>query len=265
MKNLNYRAKNMLVTKAKELFSLEGKVACVTGASSGLGSHVADLLLTNNVKVVGVARRADRLENWGTRAGENASFVVADLTDRKSIELLSTKIKEKFGPPDILINAAGINTREHADLISFKNWDKTIELNLTAPFFLARTFVANMKKKKWGRIVNFASLQSRRAFPAGLSYGASKGGIEQMTRAMAEAWSANGINVNAIAPGFFPTELTKPVFEDPILSKNNASRTCIGRNGKLEDLDGPILFLCSDASKYVTGQMLFVDGGYTVK
>ena len=122
-----------------------------------------------------------------------------------------------------------------------------------------------MISKGWGRVVNFASLQSRRAFPSGLAYGASKGGVEQMTRAMAEAWSSKGITVNAVAPGFFPTELTEAVFKDPILAKKNADQTCIGRNGKLDDLNGPLLFLCSKASDYMTGQMLFVDGGFTVK
>ena len=97
------------------------------------------------------------------------------------------------------------------------------------------------------------------------AYGASKGGIEQLTRAMAEAWSSYGINTNAIAPGFFPTELTKPVFNNTELSSKNASQTCIGRNGVLEDLHGPTLFFCSNASNYVTGQTLFVDGGYTAK
>jgi NAD(P)-dependent dehydrogenase (short-subunit alcohol dehydrogenase family) len=113
--------------------------------------------------------------------------------------------------------------------------------------------------------VNFASLQSRRAFRAGISYGASKGGVEQMTRAMAEAWSGHGINANAVAPGFFRTELTGPVFADPVLAQRNAEQTCIGRNGEPEDLDGPLLFFCSPASDYVTGQTLFVDGGFTAK
>ena len=122
-----------------------------------------------------------------------------------------------------------------------------------------------MKSNGWGRIVMFASLQSFRAFPGGIAYGASKGGIAQMTRAMAEAWSADGILANALAPGFFPTELTAPVFADPALAARNAAQTCIGRNGRPEDLDGPLLFLCSDASAYVTGQVLMVDGGFTAR
>jgi NAD(P)-dependent dehydrogenase (short-subunit alcohol dehydrogenase family) len=122
-----------------------------------------------------------------------------------------------------------------------------------------------MRKKGWGRIINFASLQSRRAFTNGIAYGASKGGVEQMTRAMAEAWSRDGINANALAPGFFHTELTGPVFADPSVSAMHAAATCIGRNGEMADIEGPLLFLASDASAYVTGQLLFVDGGYTAK
>ena len=251
--------------KISKLFSLEGKVACITGASNGLGQEVASTLVENGARVIGIARNKNLLESWSQKTGCNAAYITSDLTDRNNIKKITTQISEFFGPPDILINAAGVNTREHADDVTFNNWDKTIELNLAAPFFIAQALVPNMKRKGWGRIVNFASLQSRRAFPSGLSYGASKGGVEQMTRAMAEAWSSEGITVNAIAPGFFPTNLTAAVFNNSKLSKKNAEQTCIGRNGKLEDLSGPILFLCSKASNYVTGQMLFVDGGFTVK
>ena len=251
--------------KISKLFSVEGKVACVTGASNGLGQQVASVLVESGVKVVGVARNKKLLQAWSKNAGAHASFVSFDLTDRCKITKITKKISDVFGPPDILVNAAGINTREHANNVTHENWDKTVELNLAAPFFMAQALVPNMIKNGWGRVINFASLQSRRAFPAGLSYGASKGGIEQMTRAMAEAWSSNGVTVNAIAPGFFPTKLTTAVFKNESLSKKNAEQTCIGRNGKLDDLNGPILFLSSDASAYVTGQMLFVDGGFTVK
>ncbi len=122
-----------------------------------------------------------------------------------------------------------------------------------------------MRDKGWGRIVNFASLQSFRAFPGGIAYGATKGAITQLTRAMAEAWSRDGINANAIAPGFFKTELTAAVFDDAGRAARNAEQTCIGRNGELDDLDGPLLFLCSDASRYVTGHVLMLDGGFTAK
>jgi gluconate 5-dehydrogenase len=141
----------------------------------------------------------------------------------------------------------------------------TLSLNLSAPFFLSQHLVPAMKQKGWGRIVNFASLQSFRAFPGGIAYGASKGGVAQMTRAMAEAWSRDGIVVNALAPGFIRTELTAAVFDDPERAARNAAQTCIGRNGEVDDLDGPLMFFCSEASKYVTGQIMMVDGGFTAK
>lgn len=247
------------------LFDLTGKIACVTGASSGLGRSAANLLARNGARVVGVARRGAQLEEWQAEAGGETAMVVADLADRGALSQIAAEAARPFGAPDILINAAGINTRQHADEVTPEGWDVTIGLNLTAPFFLAQAMVPGMAAKGWGRILNFASLQSHRAFVNGISYGASKGGVEQLTRAMAEAWSSRGIMVNAVAPGFFRTELSAAVFADPERARRNAEQTCIGRNGEPADLDGPIQFFCSDACGYVTGQTLFVDGGFTAK
>ena len=133
------------------------------------------------------------------------------------------------------------------------------------PFFLARALVAGMVAKGGGAIINIASLQSFRAFARGMAYGASKGGVAQLTRAMAEAWSGQGVRANAILPGFFPTELSAPVFNDPALAQHHAQATAIGRNGELSDLDGTTVFLASRASAYVTGQVIAVDGGYLAK
>ncbi|MCR9256723.1 MAG: SDR family oxidoreductase [Alphaproteobacteria bacterium] len=249
----------------RSLFDLTGHVACVTGASSGLGRRAATVLAAAGAKVVGVARREAELAVWASETGEGGATVTADVADRDGIEALAEAVARPFGSPDILVHAAGVNTREAADEVTVEGWDKTLALNLTAPFFLSQRLVPAMKAKGWGRIVNFASLQTERAFPGGIAYGASKGGIGQLTRAMAEAWSGDGINCNAIGPGFFRTELTAAVFADPARAARNAAQTCIGRNGEPEDIDGPLLFLCSDASAYVTGQVLMVDGGFTAK
>ena len=249
----------------RDLFDLTGRVACVTGASAGLGQQAAIVLAAAGAKVVGVARRAEALNAWAAATGENAAVVAADLSQRDQIKEIAKKIAAPFGTPDILVHAAGINTRETADDVTDAGWDVTMNLNLAAPFFLSQAFAPEMKARNWGRIVNFASLQTTRAFPGGVSYGASKAGVAQLTRAMAEAWSKDGITANAIGPGFFPTELTGPVFADPKRAARNAAQTCVGRNGDLSDIDGPLLFLCSDASAYVTGQTLMVDGGYTAK
>ena len=246
-------------------FSVAGRVACVTGASSGIGRAAASRLAVAGARVVGVARRESELEAWSSGTEGDTAVVVADLADRASLAGVAAAVAEPFGAPDILVNAAGINTRQQADEVTAEGWDVPLDLNLAAPFFLAQAMVPAMRARRWGRIVNFASLQSRRAFSGGIAYGASKGGVEQLTRAMAEAWSRHGITANALAPGFFPTELTGPVFADSTLAERNAAQTCIGRNGELSDLDGPLLFFCSDASSYVTGQVLFVDGGFTAK
>ena len=247
------------------LFSLKGRVACVTGASSGLGQRAASALAAAGAHVVGVARRSDALADWAALWGGQVATVTADLAQRDQLGSIAQEIAYPFGAPDIVVHAAGINTREAADDVTPAGWDITLNLNLAAPFFLSQAFIPAMKAKGWGRIVNFASLQTTRAFPDGIAYGASKAGIAQLTRAMAEAWSRNGITANAIGPGFFPTELTGPVFADKYRTARNAAQTCIGRNGTLADIDGPLLFLCSDASAYVTGQVLMVDGGFTAK
>ena len=244
---------------------LSGHVACVTGASSGLGRRAALALSRTGASVVAVARREDALASLKDEAPGPVFALPFDLSNRDALDELASKAAEPFGAPDILVHAAGINTREAADDVTPQGWDITLTLNLAVPFFLSQHLVPGMKEKGWGRIVNFASLQSRRAFPGGLSYGASKGGIAQLTRAMAEAWSRDGINTNAIAPGFFRTELTAAVFADPERAARNAAQTCIGRNGEPEDIDGPLLFLSSEASAYVTGQVLAVDGGFTAK
>lgn len=247
------------------LFDLTGKIACITGASSGLGRQAALDLSGAGAQVVVVARRQDALQSVISEIGEAAAFVAADITARDKLDSLCAGITAPFGAPDILVHAAGVNTRQAADDVTPEGWDQTVALNLSAPFFLSQKFVPAMKAKGWGRIVNFASLQSSRAFPRGIAYGATKGGIAQLTRAMAEEWSRFGITVNAIGPGFIPTELTQAVFQDDDRAARNAQQTCIGRNGRLEDMTGPLLFLCSEASSYVTGQTLMVDGGFTAK
>jgi NAD(P)-dependent dehydrogenase (short-subunit alcohol dehydrogenase family) len=254
-----------MLTDTKNLFDLTGRVAVITGASSGLGRRAALALAGAGAQVVGVARRPDALQSLKDEIGPAADFVVADVADRDAISQLREAVSAPFGAPDIVVHAAGINTREIADEVTAQGWDQTMALNLSAPFFISQALVPAMKAKQWGRIVNFASLQTTRAFPGGIAYGATKAGIGQLTRAMAEAWSKDGITANAIGPGFFPTELTEAVFSDPERAARNAAQTCVNRNGRLEDIDGPLLFLCSNASSFVTGQTLMVDGGFTAK
>lgn len=249
-------------------FCLDGKVALITGASSGIGRTIAEALATAGARVVLCARREATLETARTAiavAGANAAAIAGDVGRRASLGALAEAAAKPFGPIDIVVHAAGMNHRQSAADVTDEAWDEQIEVMLSTPFFLSRHLVPGMKAKRWGRILNIASLQSYRAFTNSSAYGASKGGIVQLTRAMAEEWSQFGINANAIAPGFFPTALTAPVFGDPARVKDLAARTAIGRNGDLVDLHGAAVFLCSPASDYITGQTLAVDGGFTAK
>ena len=252
----------------QDLFSLEGRVALVTGASNGIGQQMAETLARAGARVVVLARRKPELEATADRirsAGGQATALVADLLDLPAIDALHARAAEAFGPPDILVNAAGVNLRLPPDGYTPEQWNQTLTLNLSVPYFLARACVPAMTAKGAGNIINIASLQSFRAFANGIAYGASKGGITQLTRAMAEAWSRHGIVANAIQPGFFPTELTAPVFSNPELAAYHAGMTAVGRNGELRDLDGATVFLASRAAAFVSGQVIGVDGGYTAK
>jgi NAD(P)-dependent dehydrogenase (short-subunit alcohol dehydrogenase family) len=249
-------------------FSLTGKVALVTGATSGIGRRQALALAQAGAAVVLLGRREAQLQEAVAEieaVEARAAALSADLSDRDQLPMLAERAMVPFGSIDILINAAGVNLRQRAAEITLESWDMTLNLNLAVPFFLSREFIPAMEKKSWGRIINIASLQSSRAFPNGLAYGASKGGISQLTRAMAEAWSRHGITCNAIAPGFFPTELTAPVYKDPDQLDKLAAQTAIGRNGELSDVDGLTVFLASPASDYITGQVIHLDGGFTAK
>jgi len=251
-----------------DLFSLAGRVALVTGGSSGIGRHMAGTLARAGAAVVLLARRRAELDAAAaeiTAAGGRAVAMAADLLDLDRMDGVAAAAGVPFGAPDILVNAAGINPRLPPDALTAEVWNATLTLNLSVPFFLARALVPAMIGKGQGNIINIASLQTYRAFPNGMPYGASKAGIGQLTRAMAEAWSRHGIVANAIAPGFFPTELTAAVFADAEVANHHARMTAVGRNGRLADLDGATIFLAARASHYITGQIIAVDGGYTAK
>jgi gluconate 5-dehydrogenase len=196
-------------------------------------------------------------------SGGRAAALACDLAQRDDLFRCARTARERFGDVDILVNAAGVNLRRPMFDVTESDWDATLAINLSAPFFLAQKLAPAMLAKGWGRIINIASLQSVRAFANSAPYGASKGGIVQLTRAQAEAFSRQGVTCNAIAPGFFPTPLTAPVFADPARARAMAERTMAGRNGELADLAGTAIYLASRASDYVTGQTIFVDGGFS--
>lgn len=248
------------------LFDLTGRTALVTGGNSGIGLAMARALALAGAAIVLVARRGNELEKAAASLrdeGFDAAAAVADLADATAINALANTLSDKT--IDIIINAAGVNLRQPFRAVSADAFDLHMALHLRAPFLLTQALAPKMAERKWGRIINIASLQSARAFPDSAPYGAAKGGIVQLTRAIAEEWSHHGVTCNAIAPGFFPTPLTAPVFGDTERANRMAAQTAIGRNGDLEDLHGVTIFFASDASAYITGQTLAVDGGFTAK
>jgi len=250
------------------LFDLDGRTALVTGGNAGIGLALAHALGLAGARVILVARREAQLTQAArTLRADNiaAHTVAADLATPDGLDRAAEAARTLAPPVDILVNAAGINLRRPFEEVSTEEFDRHLAIHLRAPFRLTQLLAPAMAARGWGRIVNIASLQSVRAFANSAPYGAAKGGIVQLTRAIAEQWSRHGITCNAIAPGFFPTDLTAPIFNDPARSAELAARTAIGRNGRLEDLHGAAVFLASDASGYITGQTLFVDGGFTAR
>jgi NAD(P)-dependent dehydrogenase (short-subunit alcohol dehydrogenase family) len=252
------------MSRLASLFELAGRRALVSGGNSGIGAAMARALGLAGARVLLVARREAELNAVAKQLrdeGIDADTLSADLADVQATRAAA----QRAGDIDILVNAAGINLRQPFAEVTPEAWQTQLALHLGAPFFLTQALAPGMAARGWGRIINIASLQSHRAFANSAPYGAGKGGIVQLTRAIAQEWGPRGITCNAIGPGFFPTALTAPVFADATLAERHAQQTCVGRNGELADLHGVTVFLASNASSYITGQTLMVDGGYTAR
>jgi NAD(P)-dependent dehydrogenase (short-subunit alcohol dehydrogenase family) len=245
-------------------FRLDGKVAIVTGASSGLGARFARVLDSAGAKVVLVARRLERLEALAHEL-DDALPVRCDLQQTDELDHVVDAAKEKYGRVDVLVNNAGMVDAEPAIDEPLDTFKDVIDVNLVAPFALAQRAARAMLENGGGTIVNVASILGLRGVgqipQAG--YAASKGGIVNLTRELGAQWARKGIRVNAIAPGWFESEMTSDMFAEESGHKWVARRAPMGRHGKEGELDGALLFLASDASSYVTGQILAVDGGWT--
>jgi NAD(P)-dependent dehydrogenase (short-subunit alcohol dehydrogenase family) len=249
-----------------EIFGLRGRTALVTGGSSGIGRSMAVALGRAGARIILVARRPGPMEEvLGELAGHGAEghAISADLADRAAVTAVVDKIRSEYGDPDVLVNSAAVNRRPPLSQLTEEDWDVTLTANLTAPFLLGQAFGPRMAARGWGRIINVASQQAFRAYGNSGAYGVSKAGLVALTRSQAEAWSPHGVCCNAIAPGVVHTPLTEPVFADPAKVAAHAARAMIGRNGVPEDFGACAVFLASDASVAVTGQTLFVDGGYS--
>jgi len=246
-------------------FSLENQLAIVTGASGGLGAHFAHVLAEAGAKVALLARRKRMAEEVAAELkshGWTASAFAADITDRDSLQRALHDIEGELGTPDILINNAGMHAGLFAIELSSEDWNTVIETNLTGTWAITQQVAQHwVERKHPGVVVNIASILGIGVSPAVMSYSVSKAGVIQMTKALALEWARYGIRVNALAPGYFPTDLNKDYLataEGDAMVKRIPMR----RLGKLEDLDGPLLLLASPASAYMTGTVLTVDGGH---
>ncbi|MCC8482074.1 SDR family oxidoreductase [Streptomyces globisporus] len=249
-----------------ELFSLEGRVAVVTGGSSGIGRAITGALARAGASVVVVARREAELRatvDELTAEGCRAAWVSADLSTSEGVRVGAEEAAAAFGEPDILVNCAGINLRPPMTELGEDVWDTTMAVNLKAPFLLGQRFGPGMAERGYGRIIHVTSQQAHRAFVSSGAYGVSKGGLESLTRSQAEAWSPHGVTVNSLVPGFVLTPLNARLQSDPEKVASLAARTLVGRNGLADDFAGAAVFLAGRSSAYVTGQSVFVDGGFS--
>ncbi|MFI0737396.1 SDR family NAD(P)-dependent oxidoreductase [Streptomyces sp. NPDC021100] len=250
-----------------DLFSLHGRVAVVTGGSSGIGRAMAVALARAGASVVVVARREAELDDTVREIaahGGRAARVSADLGTRDGVRAAAEEAVRAFGEPDILVNSAGINLRPPMGELGDDVWDATLSVNLEAPFLLGQRFGPGMAERGYGRIIHVTSQQAHRAFVQSGAYGVSKGALESLARSQAEAWSPYGVTCNTLVPGFVMTPLNARLSSDPEKVAALAARTLVGRNGIAEDFAGAAVFLASRASAYVTGQSVFVDGGFSV-
>jgi len=249
------------------LFSLRGRVAVVTGGSSGIGEGMATALARAGARVVLVARGEKKLVSAAAAlrdAGCEVAWYSTDLSERSLLSPTASALSQFFGDPDILVNCAGVNLRPPMAELSAADWDLTLALNLTAPFLLGQHYGPRMAARGWGRIINVTSQQAQRAFGNSGAYGVSKGGLASLTRSQSEAWAPSGVRVNSVCPGWVATPLTAEVAADPERTAALSARTMVKRNGVPADFAGVAVFLASDASDFVTGQTLYVDGGFSV-
>lgn len=247
-----------------DLFRLDGKVALVTGASAGIGAGIAEALAEAGADVAchGNSRPADATAAQVKAKGRKGAAISGDLADRATPARLVAEVMERFGRIDILINNAGIIHRQPAVEHSDDEWDRVLTVNLTSVFSLCKLAGKHMLEQGSGKIVNIASLLSFQGGVTVPGYSASKGGVAQLTRALANEWASRGINVNAIAPGYIETDNTTALRQNPERFRQITERIPAGRWGKPTDLTGAAVFLCSRASDYVQGHILTVDGGW---
>jgi NAD(P)-dependent dehydrogenase (short-subunit alcohol dehydrogenase family) len=243
----------------KNLFSIKDKIIIVTGGGSGLG----EIISTGLVSEGAVVYCFDIKFKQKIEKNENRIFQIkCDITNSKKFENQCKKIFLKHKRIDSLLNIAGVGIKDNSQFYSMKNWMKTISINLTAVFDCSQIVIKYMSKNNKGSIVNFTSINAEMAFPKNPAYVASKGGLKMLGKSLAKDWAVKGIRVNNIGPGYFRTNMTEKSYNNKKLRKEREMRTMLGRWGNKEELIGPCIFLISDSSSYITGQDIYVDGGW---
>jgi NAD(P)-dependent dehydrogenase (short-subunit alcohol dehydrogenase family) len=259
----------MAMAGVLERFRIDGKVALVTGGSRGLGRAIAEALATAGARVAISARQLQSArraaDEVAAASGQTAMGLAADVTVRSDVEAMVGRILEGFGRLDILVNNAGINIRGPIEQLSEADWDAVVDTNLKGPWLCCRAVAEPMKAQRWGRVINVSSMLGEIALPGRSPYAASKGGLTLLTKTLALEWAPHGINVNALCPGPFATEINTPLLNDPAARAQMEANVPLARWGDPAELGPAAVFLASDASSFMTGATLFIDGGYTAR
>jgi NAD(P)-dependent dehydrogenase (short-subunit alcohol dehydrogenase family) len=250
-------------------FRLDGKVALITGGGQGLGKTMATALAQVGADVALVGRTLLRCEETAAAitkgTGRRCIGVQADVTVAADVERMVANVEAAYGQIDILINNAGNNIRGTVEQLSEQDWDSVLDTNLKGTFLCSRLVGPTMVSRGWGRVINLGSILSVIALPGRAPYASAKAGVLNLSRVLALEWAGKGVTVNAICPGPFGTEMNRSLLDDPVKYQEFVKQIPMGRWGELEELEGAVVFLASDASSFMTGSALFIDGGWTAR
>jgi NAD(P)-dependent dehydrogenase (short-subunit alcohol dehydrogenase family) len=250
-------------------FRLDGKVALVTGGARGFGRVMSEALAEAGASVALTARDVDNAtavaRDIAQATGRKVRGIRADVTRSDDVRAMVDGVLADFGRLDILVNNAGINIRGPIDQLAEADWDAVIDTNLKGPWLCCRAVAEPMKRQKWGRVINVSSMLGEISMPGRTPYCSSKGGLTMMTKTLALEWAADRINVNALCPGPFATEINTPLLSDPSVKAAVEAKIPLGRWGDPAEIGPAVVFLASEAASFITGATLFIDGGYTAQ